>query len=1014
MRAGASLLCRLSISASALAIAAVPGAAAAQDAPDAASTVGNPGPSETPDQPAPTGTEPADEIVVTGIRASLRESVDIKRNAQGVVDAISAEDIGKFPDTNLAESLQRITGVSIDRANGEGSTVTVRGFGPQFNLVVVNGRQTPTAFLAGGDAPPSTRSFDFANLAAEGIAAVEVYKTGRASVPSGGIGATINIRTPRPLDRPGFRGSVAAKGVLDTSENGGDSITPEVSGILSATFGDDDQFGALFSGVYARRKASTNVANVGYRDGYLGSENNWGSLAQPGDPRFANITNRPDATDVYEVPQNASYDLNDIDRERINGQLVLQWRPSDSLTATFDYLYARNEVENRNSNVGIWFNHNDTSSAWTDGPVAGPVFYSERFGRAENKDLSYSGGLTASRTETHIRGANLTWAPEDSDVSLTIDAHSSFAEAKPTNRFGSSMSFGNAVFGVASQSIAFDDKGLPILSYQMHPGVDALNAANIRTTGNAFRNAYFRDEVDQIQLRGRYEPEEGEGGFLTSLDFGIAYTENRIRSAFGTLQNDTWSGSSTPEQVPDDFFSLQTLPDKFKGVSGASQIIPSFFTFDVPTLVDFLDDLTGICGGDGNCLADFTTDRRIKEEIIAPFVQFGNGFNLFSRPVNLIAGLRYEFTKVDSAALVPVPTGTAQVSDNEFSVIFGGGSAFTSFQGKYRNLLPSVDFDIELLDNVKLRASYSHTITRAPYDLLQGGQTIDPLFRVGGGFGARGNPGLIPFKSKNIDLSAEWYYKRDSYLSVGFFNKDVENFISTTRVGAEGVTLFNPAFGPRADAARAALGAAAPGVALRDFILRNFPDSSRITGSTVVNGVTFATGQIFGTPQDRPLTFEITTPTNSDQTANLNGFEFAIQHTFGETGFGVILNYTIVNGDVRYDNTLPASVSQFALDGLSDSANAVAFYDKNGLQARVAYNYRDEFLAGSGPNPFYVEAYGQFDASASLEFGGGLAGFVEVINLTGESRRGHRRSDNNVFFASPGDPRYSAGLRFTF
>jgi TonB-dependent receptor len=266
-----------------------------------------------------------DEIVVTGIRASLAASADIKREAQGVVDAISAEDIGKFPDTNLAESLQRITGVSIDRSNGEGSLVTVRGFGPEFNLVTLNGRQMPTALIGGGDNAPSSRSFDFDNIASEGIAGVEVYKSGRVTMESGGIGSIINLRTPRPLDKPGLRGSLAVKGVYDSSRNEGNPITPEVSGILSTTFA-NDTIGILITGSYQKRKSSENNANVGWRDGYLGSENNWGSLAQPGTPRAANITNRPDPTDVYQVPQNASYDLNDVNRERINGQAVLQFR----------------------------------------------------------------------------------------------------------------------------------------------------------------------------------------------------------------------------------------------------------------------------------------------------------------------------------------------------------------------------------------------------------------------------------------------------------------------------------------------------------------------------------------------------------------------------------------------------------------------------------------------------------------------------------------------------------------
>ena len=146
-----------------------------------------------------------DEVVVTGIRGSLERAMDIKRDASGVVDAISAEDMGKFPDTNLAESLQRISGVSINRVNGEGSEVTVRGFGGGFNLVTLNGRQMPSANVGTITGNPldqgttgSSRSFDFSNLASEGVKGLQVYKTGRAAVATGGIGATINVETVKP------------------------------------------------------------------------------------------------------------------------------------------------------------------------------------------------------------------------------------------------------------------------------------------------------------------------------------------------------------------------------------------------------------------------------------------------------------------------------------------------------------------------------------------------------------------------------------------------------------------------------------------------------------------------------------------------------------------------------------------------------------------------------------------------------------------------------------------------
>ncbi len=989
----AGSLKQLFVGVSALALIGAPGIAYAQD------TGGTP--PATPDSSASS----SDDIVISGIRASLKRSMDLKRDAQGVVDAISAEDIGKFPDTNLAESLQRITGVSIDRSNGEGQFVTVRGFGPEYNLVVLNGRQMPTSYLGDGLSAPGSRNFDFSNLASEGVASLEIYKSGRATVPSGGIGSTIIIRTPRPFDKPGLRGSISVKGVYDTSQNGKTDVTPEVSGILSDTFA-DGKIGILFTGSYQKRNSSANQANVGWRDGYLGSENNWGSLAQPGSPAIpngpnpANITNRPKPGDVYEVPQNASYDLNDIKRERINGQLVLQFRPIESLTATFDYTYSRNTVETRNANVGIWFNFNDTSSSWTDGPVAGPIFYTERFKESEGKDLSYSSALTSSRSENKSIGGNLVWkAP--GGVTIEFDAHHSTAVSKPNNVYGNSVSLGTAIFGIQSQSINFDND-FPVISVNMYPASDRLNKALITPTGNAFRNSYFNDRINQFQLKGNYEHDTG---FFQSLDFGLAYTDNKVRSAYSVLQNDTWGGlPNGAATVPDDIFNLVTVPDKFSGIPGASAagVIPSFYNYNFEKLVSILDNAYKICGGDGNCLNPFTTDRRINEKTMSAYLQFTGRFEAFTRPGHLIAGLRYENTVIKSSALVPIPVGSRQNSANEFNVLYASQNSFTTFSGSYGEWLPSVDLDFAPLKNVKLRASYSHTITRADYGALQGGRSLDQLFRIGGGTGSQGNPGLVPYKSKNIDLSAEWYYKSDSYLSIGFFHKNVSNYIGTTQVTTTVPSVVNPALGPRYAAALAALGANATYAQIANYISVNYP------------GTVTPDGFIIGQPNDPLVPFVISQPYNSKDTATINGFEFAIQHTFWNTGFGTILNYTIVNSNRDYNNALPASISQFAVNGVSNSANAVLFYDKNGLQARVAYNWRDKFLAGGGTNPFYTEAYGQVDASASYEFVKGLTVFAEGINLTGADRRGHRRSERNVTFVAKQDARYAAGVRFAF
>lgn len=384
----ARLVCGVSVSALALISSVQPVLAqAASQVPQAADA-------------APASDEPA--IIVTGIRASLQNSLNIKRDGQGVVDAISALDIGKFPDTNLAESLQRITGVSIDRNSGEGSTVTVRGFGPDFNLVLLNGRQMPTSTLGDSNSAPNSRSFDFGNLASEGIAGVEVYKSGRATLATGGIGSVINIKTARPLDRQGLHGSIGAKAVYDTSSFTGKTITPEVSGVISDTFA-DGRIGILLSGSYQDRKGSQAGFNAGWREGLLGSaspyepEYTWGALPFAGDARFANITNRPGPTDVYQVTQNAGYDFTSFRRKRINGQAVLQVKPTDTLVATVDYTFSQNTIDARKNSIGVWFNHGDTSSSWTDGPAAGPNFYAENFTPGSGKDLAITGAVEANR-----------------------------------------------------------------------------------------------------------------------------------------------------------------------------------------------------------------------------------------------------------------------------------------------------------------------------------------------------------------------------------------------------------------------------------------------------------------------------------------------------------------------------------------------------------------------------------------------------------------------------------------
>ena len=952
-----------------------------------------------------------DEIVVSGIRKSLRDAMDVKRDSQGVVDAISAEDIGKFPDTNLAEALQRITGVSIDRNSGEGSKVTVRGFGPDFNLVLLNGRQMPASGLGSCCEAPASRSFDFANLAAEGIAGVEVYKSGRASLPTGGIGSVINIKTPRPLDRPGFKGSLAVKGVYDHTFEG-TNITPEVSGIISKTFA-DDTWGILITGTYQKRRASLAQFNAGWREGYLGNENNWGSLpvdANDWRGNFAQVTNHPKATDVYQVTQNAGYDFTDITRERINGQAVLQIKPTDSFQAVLDYTYSQNTIDARTNSIGVWFNHNNTTSSWTNGPAAGPNFYSEAFGPGEGKDLAITGAVAKNRSINKSIGLNLRY-DGDGPLHFEFDAHHSTAESKPNSPYGSNIAIGSAIFGVKNQKVDFTH-AMPVISVNMYPGSE-ITAANIRPAGNALRNAYMKDTIDEVSMKGHWD---FDASVIDSLDFGATYTENKVRSAYGFIQSDSWGGTLSAAQTPDNLYTLTGLPSRLAGMEGsnATGIIPSYFQIDTVGLITLLEKQIGICSrpwngsaAPGTCLANFQADRHIRESSLAPYLQSNHSFDIGTVRAKLRFGVRYETTDISSSALTPVPSGTVWVSDNEIGIRSFSAGATTTLKGHYSNWLPAIDLDITPMSNVKLRASYSHTITRPDYASMQGGIQVNQPLRPGGGSTASsGNPNLLPYKSKNIDLSAEWYYGKESYISVGYFHKEVSNFIANVTVQQPLFSLTNPSTGAAANAARTALGGN-PGFAqILAWLAVNNPSVVQFNGA-VPQG-------IIGQPNDPAVVFTTTQPGNSSRVANLHGFEFAIQHSFWNTGFGTQLNYTIVRSDTKFDNTLRYTATQFAVNGVSDSANAVLYYDKNGIQARVAYNWRDGFLAGYGFDPYYVNPYGQFDVSASWEFTKGATVFVEGINVTNADRRGHQRNDQTVFFAAPGYARYAAGVRFTF
>ncbi|RDV26795.1 TonB-dependent receptor [Alteromonas aestuariivivens] len=946
-------------------------------------------------------------IEVSGIRESLTKSMLTKRAASGVVDAISAEDIGKFPDTNLAESLQRITGVSIDRVNGEGSRITVRGFGPDYNLVTLNGRQMPTASIDATTASGS-RSFDFGNLASEGVAAVEVYKTSLASQPTGGIGSTVNLVTAKPLSNPGIKASFAAKAVSDQSTEEGNKITPELSGIYSQTFA-DDTFGIQLIGSYQERDSGSASAETG--NGWYtiqGTQGDWGSLPQDG-----SFVNPPQENDVYSVPRNLAYNFNEFRRTRTNGQLTLQYRPVDEFTATLDYTYSELENQTLRQQISTWFNGNPaygeyTQGTNTQGSVIGPVIYAD----STCCDIGLGTSDFTRVNENNSVGLNLEWLVND-NLLLELDYHHSTAEAGPGNNLGSD----NVISGVQFDRVVTEvdySRDFPVMDIMYADGVTGLDPARMLTSGTAFRNSFMRSEIDQFQFRGNYTFDDG---IITSIDFGLASIEVKNRSAYSNAQRDTWGGYGSPDDYPDDIFIQKSVADRFDDMPGAgsANLEPFYYA---TSMQDFLSVISQIATANGDTLGpcgtelcmdpNFTTDRRTTEEQWSAYVQVNMSFDIGDMPANLAVGARYEDTTVDSSAKVPEYETIAWTGDNEFSAVPTGNDQFTSLSGGYDHFLPSVDFNIEVMEDLILRASYSETISRPNYADIQGGLTINQLARFNGGSGSAGNPNLLPFESTNIDFSAEYYYGDGSYVSAGYFDKSVDNFIGNDTYTDTVFDLATPFGGPRYQAAVAALGEGATTTAIREYI--------------IAQGVGVDGNNILGIPGEDPiLEYTITQPVNSDSRA-VDGLEMAWQHLFGDSGFGFIVNYTAVDGDVKYDdyNTNKGeNPNQFVLLGLSDTANAVLFYDKDDWEVRIAYNWRDKFLDatidGNGErNPTYIEDYSQIDVNISYDINEHLVVFAEGINVTNEYKRSHSRHPNMLIGVYDAEPRYQVGLRYTF
>lgn len=950
--------------------------------------------------------QPVETVTVTGIRQSLETSVELKRLSRGLVDGIVAEDIGKFPDTNLAESLSRISGVSIERNNGEGTRITVRGMGPDFNLVLLNGRQMPGSSFDGG--APSSRSFDFSNLASDGIAALEVFKTGRASSPTGGMGATVNVRTQRPFDIKGTIAQFGVKLVNDETarrvplEQQGDKATPELNAIYS-TQSADGTIGISLMGTYQVRDSGYSQAAVtsgwktfdGIKDNDWGGGNAaWGGLP----PASWNaIKNRPAANSIYSVPQNLNYSFTGVHRERLNGQAVLQIRPMKDVVATLDFVMSEQKFRQRRNDISAWFNYNGQFGEYQTGSPSSPIIYGERM---SNSDVAMGGSAIQTRVKNQQIGLNLKWKATNA-LNFDFDAHSSSATSGADSPLGTSVVLGTASLNRGDTYVDFSNK-FPVLNIQG----GTLNPALQELQGSVFGNSYQKNEVNQVQTKGSWKI-----GGDSSLDFGLSLTEVKNRSAFANVQRDSWGAGAGggPAAMPDNIWRADSISRYFSRIPGSNdpRLFNQFFGFDFEAV---RAAAIKALGSDALLKAsfDFKDDFRTTERSQALFGQYNTAWD-WAVPMDLSVGLRYERTKVVSPSVESIPTAVRWVADNELPISFSGTRA-ASRTGEYGYLLPSIDWSADLTVDTKLRVSHGKTIGRPGWTAIQGGQTLNGLARIDGGTGSVGNPDLKPLQSTNWDFAAEHYYAKGSYVAVSYFTKAIKDYNEAILAPRTPYELRTPIGGAYYRQAIQAGGCAAnDSGCIRQYIFANLANAP---------GVDVANRTITGQPGDPLLVFQMGTFENNDRTSRLNGIEFNAQHIFGRSGFGASANFTKVRSNLSYDNNKVGAQTD-VLVGLGDSGNLVGFYEKAGFSARLAYNWRGKFLVANfggaeGAQPLYVEPYGQYDLSLGYDFSKNLRLQFEAINITDAYVRTHMRNENQIGSVTQLGRRFIVGARYKF
>ena len=566
-------------------------------------------------QDARSGADEVEEIVVTGIRASQRASIDIKRNAVGVVDSIVAEDLGKLPDQNVAEALQRIPGVTIERNRGEGRYISVRGLGPQFNAVTVNGRTLPT--------DNNGREFSFDVVPSEIIIGADVYKSPQANVNGASIGATVDIRTLRPLDQPDVFSVGASIG--STWAELSDSYNPE--GAVVASWRNDGQtLGAALALSYVDQETRDDEFTIGAGHVHRSSTDSYYDAGGVPGARLG-----PDVEPFQDLsmPSNLSPFFFERSKELFGLNTAVQYQPSDALTLTFDGFLADADITEQQTGLAYDF--------------AGGVLVDQVAEGGEAVYQAYEGGFVDQIVQydqrnvtTSMLGFNAEWIVTPT-LTLSFDVADSLAEKRNN---------GNNLFTTIRRKnvdLWFDRRsGSPIYDY----GFESPDYPNAPTSPEGVTAHYYiwaggadvDDEITEFQLDAEWAP--GENATI----YGGLASQNRTKSIMGDEMpfGEQCAYCNSDRVLPESLFS-PTNRNFFDG-SGGGDIIRDWLYYDPSELVDTIDEFAGQDGITFDpAIPSPSGSSVVDEDVLIGFLMADIETSLGDLPLAVNLGVRIEY-----------------------------------------------------------------------------------------------------------------------------------------------------------------------------------------------------------------------------------------------------------------------------------------------------------------------------------------------------------------------------------